>query len=238
MIVRSIRVAADALAVPIDHVAEALHLGRGREGVPHVGVLRDDSEQHLLAGAADHDRRVGLLHGLRETEGIGDVVMPAMHRRLLLRQHPADDLQRLLERLEPSRHRLEVDAVGAVFELEPAGADAEVEAAAADVIEGARRLRGDRRMPVRVPEHEMSDAGALRRLCERGERRETFETRTLGVDEDRIEMIERPEGVVAPGVGFLPEVEDLSPLDALLAGLNAEPNGKCRHRQSSSGGGR
>jgi hypothetical protein len=60
-----------------------------------------------------------------------------------------------------------------------------------------------------------------------GERREAFEAWALGIDEDRIEMIERPEGVVAPGVGLLPEIEDLPHSTHLLTGLNAEANGMC-----------
>src|SRR5205085_4257095 len=99
-------------------------------------------------------------------------------------------------------------AEGAVLELEPAGTDAEVQAPAAHVIERRGHLRGDARMAVRVAVDERADARAARRLRERGERRPALEARAVGVDEDRVEVVEVPERVVAPAVGFLPDVED------------------------------
>jgi hypothetical protein len=50
----------------------------------------------------------------------------AVQRGPLAAQHRQDDLQRLLELLEPLGERAERDAVGVVLELEPARADAEL----------------------------------------------------------------------------------------------------------------
>src|SRR5262249_22673792 len=72
-------------------------------------------------------------------------------------------------------------------------------------------------------------------LRQGGERRPALEARSLGVDEDRVEMIEVPERVVAPGVGLLPQLEHVRPGDALLAGLDAETDPVGRHVASSVG---
>ena len=121
-------------------------------------------QQHLLAGAADHDRRMRLLQRLRQAHRVGHGVVLAVHRRLRLREHAADDLAGLVERVEAAGHGLEVDAEVLVLELEPAGADAEVEAAAADVVERRRHLRGDARVAVGVAVHQVADARPLGRL--------------------------------------------------------------------------
>src|SRR5262249_42148478 len=101
--------------------------------------------------------------------------------------------------------------------------------APAHVVERRRHLRGHAGVAVGVPVDECPNAGPPRRLRERGERRPALEARPVGVDEDRVEVVEVPERVVAPGVGLLPEVEHRRPLDQLLAGLDAEADGMVRH---------
>jgi len=85
----------------------------GPGGVPHVCVLGDDAQQHLLAGPADHDRWVRPLHGLRHSRRVDHGVVPSAQRRLLLREHAADDPERFVERSEPLGHVHEVDCTGA-----------------------------------------------------------------------------------------------------------------------------
>src|SRR5207249_3833424 len=73
------------------------------------------------------------------------------------------------------------------------------------------------------------------RLRERGERRPALEARALGVDEDRVEVVEVPERAVSPGVGLLPQREELRPLEALLPGLDAEADRMRGHAASYTG---
>src|SRR5207249_12147221 len=117
-------------------------------------------------------------------------------------------------------------------DLEAARAEAQVETAAAHVVQGGRHLGGDARMAVGVAAHHGADARPPGRLRQRGERRPALEARSLGVDEDRVEVVEVPERVVAPGVGLLPEREELRPLDGLLPGLDAETDRRGGHAAS------
>ena len=59
--------------------------------------LRHQLERHLLAAAADPDRRVGLLHALRLVDRPAHLVILALERGVVLRPHGVDDLQRLAQ---------------------------------------------------------------------------------------------------------------------------------------------
>src|SRR2546427_660355 len=87
-------------------------------------------------------------------------------------------------------------------------------------------------MAVGVAAHHGADTRPPGRLRERGERRPALEARPLGVDEDRVEVVEVPERVVAPGIGLLPQSEELRPLDGLPPGLDAEADRRGGHAAS------
>ena len=97
------------------------------------------------------------------------------------------------------------------------------------MIEGRRHLGDHARVPIGIAADEETDPRAPRRLGERGERRPAFQARALRIDEDRVEVVEEPERVVAPPVGLLPEVEHLRPLDSLLPRLDTETS-RCAGR--------
>src|SRR5262249_17853254 len=118
----------------------------------------------MRMGGCGSWRGFGVPHGGR------DVMVPALHRGALWREHAADDRARLVERGQTARDGLEVDAEAAVLELEPAGADAEVQAPAADVVDGGRHLGGDGGMAGRVAAHPRADACARGRPGPGGER--------------------------------------------------------------------
>ena len=61
--------------------------------------------------------------------------MPALVGEGIAGPHPGDDLQLLLEQVDPSRRRRKVEAVGGVLGFEPACAEAEFGTAAAHVVE-------------------------------------------------------------------------------------------------------
>src|SRR5208282_4088477 len=126
-----IGVATDRIGMTFNHPDEALHFGGvGIAHVPHVGILRDDFEQNSLAVPADHQLNI-FLNRFRIADRIDDVVMLAFQRRFFLAEHPLDDLARLVERFEALRDSFEIEAEAFVLELEPSGAQPEVEATAA-----------------------------------------------------------------------------------------------------------
>ena len=85
--------------------------------------------------------------------------------------------------------------------LEPGAADAEDRASAGDVVEGRRHLRGERRLAERVRPDHQSDPDPLRGLGPGGQRQPALEDRTVGAADDRVEVVPRPERVVAEAVG-------------------------------------
>src|ERR1700687_3657085 len=173
-----------------------------------------------------------LLHRFGNAECVGHRVVLAVHRRLFLREHATDDLTGLVQGFEAAGNRLEIDAEVLMFQLEPAGADAEVEAAAADVIERRRHLGEHARVAVGIAVHEMTEARAFRGLRTSAQRRPALEAWVIGGHEDRVEMVEVPQRVVTPRVGLLPQIEHGRPLDTLLSRLDAESNWMLRHDRS------
>ena len=170
-------IAADALAVLVEHgaalgdrVGEAPH-------VPLVGVAGDDAE-HPVALAADEERE-RVLHGLGLTDGVGELVVAAVERGGLLAEEAVPHLAGLLEAGQQLAGPREVDAVLLVLVDLPAGADAEQHAPVADVVDGGRPVRDDGGVPVGVAEHERAEADALGRGGERGQRAGALEGRHL-----------------------------------------------------------
>ena len=108
-------------------------------------MLRDDLQQDFLALAADHYRWMRFLQRLRIADRVGHIVVTSVQSCFFLLEHPLDDLQRFVERLQPSGNRLEVDSETLMLELEPSRAETEVETAVADLIERRRHLRRDAR---------------------------------------------------------------------------------------------
>src|ERR1700686_4316333 len=88
------RIASRALAVIIetlDLVAE--HLGRA-ERIPHLRMPSDDSESHILAARADHDRWMRLLQRLRLEARVAQLMIPPAEVRALVGPQLLDDLDR------------------------------------------------------------------------------------------------------------------------------------------------
>ena len=92
----------------------------------------------FLPAPADDDRDAAVLHRLGQRRGAGQPVVPAVEvERLAGRRapQPGDDRQLLLVAVEPLPQRRERDAVGGVLGLEPARADAELDPAAAHLVD-------------------------------------------------------------------------------------------------------
>ena len=111
----------------------------GREGQVELGrVAGGEAGRAGRAVAADDDRRAGLLHGLGQARGVLDLVVAAGEREPLadrVRPQPGDDGELLLQALEALAEGREGDGVGLVLGLVPARAEAELDPAAAHLVD-------------------------------------------------------------------------------------------------------
>ena len=106
--------------------------------------------------------------GLGSSTASVDLVVPALERHALAAEQPADDRERLLE----ARHRpVERDAERAELRLVPAGADAEDEATAGDLVDRRGHARDESGRMERRRRDQRPQPHALGRRGERGERR-------------------------------------------------------------------
>ena len=145
-------------------------------------MLGDEPQRDALARARDEDRQL------------------ADGGRIEQLQPPFDERQRLGECAPARAVRPELVAVLVVVALAPAGADAEDEAAAGDVVDRARHVREQLRVAVRVAadERPQLDAGCLLRPGR--EQRPALEVRAVAIAVEREEVIPRVEEV---GADFL-----------------------------------
>ena len=161
----------------------------------------------------------------------------------------ADDLELLLEQLEARAERRELEAVGLVLAFVPAGAEAEVDTAARDVVDGCDDLREHRRMAERRRRDEHAEAQPGRDRGEAGERRPGLERAALLVPIDREVVIraeERAHAVLlagprqrdplGPGHVLLPLDHQLQSHRASLEPLQGEVERRCGARDDAVGG--
>src|SRR5262249_32256112 len=114
---------------------------RGAERVDLVRVARGDRGETRAHGAPENEprrRRVRRLHGSRERGLVFEAVRAARVVEAGLRPRAHDDLDLLLEEVEALARVEEREAVGEVLALEPAGAHADVEPSAGDVVDRHR----------------------------------------------------------------------------------------------------
>src|SRR5579885_1446626 len=137
---------------------------------------------------------------------VGDLVMLAVQRELILREHAFDDLTGFVQRAQPPWYGFELDAEAVVLQLVPSGADPKHETPAAQMVQGRRHLRRDAWVAVSVAVDQCADSGAAGLLAQRAQHGPSLQARPGGVGaHDRIEMIEDPQRVVTPSVRLLPQ---------------------------------
>src|SRR5450759_2096162 len=138
-------------------------------------------------------------------------------------QHPPDDRQRLPEPAQPLRKtRAELDAEVEMLLLEPGGAKAEDRPAAADLVERRGHLRHEGRVADRIrPDHE-TDPDALGRGRPGGDRQPSLEDGAVRVADDRVEVVPRPQGVIAEPVRTFPGLEQRRPVRVLVPAEGSE----------------
>src|SRR5205823_1863431 len=123
---------ADRLARAAHVVATLAEIRDRRERhVELVRVLGGEPRRALGAPAAEDDRRVRLLYGLRKRGGVGARVMLPRERVGLTRRRvpkPGHDLELLLEHLEARTCGRERDRVRRVLAVVPARAQPQLDA--------------------------------------------------------------------------------------------------------------
>src|SRR5579863_9487954 len=112
-----------------------------------------------------------------------------------------------------------------MLQLEPSGAETQVEPAAAYLIERRGHLRGETRVAIGVAIDQRADTRTLGVLTKRAQYRPTFHARGGRVGyENRIKVIECPQRVISPTIGLTSKAAHLFPFDILLSGLHSKAN--------------
>ena len=181
--------------------------------VPLVGVPGDDAH-HPVALAADEERQ-RVLHRLRLGHGVGH---RGSARRppwcVGSRSSPGCTWQPSSKRSMRSPGEPELDAVLLVLVLLPAGADAEQEPPAADVVDGGGPLRQHGGVPVGHAEHEGAEAhpvGGRGQRAERGGGLEGGGVRATEAAAVAHEVVGDVDAVPPGGLGVAGDLEDVGP---------------------------
>ena len=128
--------------------------------------MRKRGRKDARTVAADHQRHVP--RGSRQEHRVLDAVVLALERDALTRDEPAHDLERLLEAPDAPVER---NAERAELRLVPAGAQAEDEPAAGDLVDRRRHARDQAGRVERGRRHQRAELHALRRrrdCCKHG----------------------------------------------------------------------
>lgn len=123
----------------------------------------------------------------------------------------------------------EVDASGPVLELEPGRTQAGDRAALADVVERRERLRDDERTAERDRPDEQPQPDALRDLRQRREGAVALPGRLLGLADDPVDVIPRPDMVVAELLRTDRPTLELGPRRLLVPQDDPEGDGPLAH---------
>jgi hypothetical protein len=221
-------VPSDGGAVPGQDVLKLEPLLRALgERVPLLGPARHGAQRAPLAAAADRDRRMRPLHGLRLAPGVGELDVLAGERGDGLAEQADDGLDALVEPVEPLPQRRQVDAVGVALHLVPPGAQADFQPSARDDVDGRGHVGQHRRVAVDHAGYLAAEPDPPGRLGQRGQHRPGLEARPGQVAAQRVEMIPVPGGFEEGNlVRRDPHVTELFP------GLVLGP---CLYRETHSG---
>ena len=144
-------------------------------------------------------------------------VVAALEGRPLLAHQQADQVDRLLEPVDPFRPGREIDPVATMLVLVPARPDPKGQPSAADVVDRDGFLEQECRVPERVAGHEDAEPDPLGPRRDGGQQGPALQAailgRTVGVDE----VVDQPGVVEAERLGEDEVVEHLRPRPARLA---------------------
>src|SRR5258706_163598 len=161
------------------------------------------------AGAADPQRRIRSLHGLRSGDRVLDAVVLARIRRALLGPEASADLDRVDHLVDP-RARVEVVIpVRLVFVDLPSRADPELDPSARHVIDPRDDLREQGGVAVLRRSHETAEPDGRRVARERREHGPRLEAVAVGYALPAEEVIAYPERLEADALGRACEIPEL-----------------------------
>jgi hypothetical protein len=214
-----------------DLVAEEVRVA---PDVPFISVLGSEPVGDLFAIAADEDRGVGSLYWLRCQRGVGELVEFPIEVSSLVLEEGADHRDGLFEAAKAAAYGVEGDAVGLVLVLLPSRANAEDEAAAADVVDLRGHLGEDGGVAVSVAGDHGAEADARHGGGESGDTGPGFASGPTVVFLVRHEVVRDPEVVPAALLNVLSEVPEGLPLTGLVgscAELHRDPRFVCGFAQ-------
>ena len=164
--------------------------------------------------------------------------MVSVVRDDIARRETNDDLEGVLQAVEALADRRELDPELAVLGLEPRGAESELQASVAGVIDGDGLRGQDRGVPVGHTGDEQPETYPARRGRQRGECGHTFEalTRTFAVHGDVV--VKPPRAVEAERLPESHASDDLVESHPLLGDVDPETHTAEASRLDSDSGGR
>jgi hypothetical protein len=163
------------------------------------------------------------LRPLRLVPGVGELVVATLERERRLGQQADQHFAGLLESVAALTPGAQFDAVRTGFLLVPSGADAHLEPARGDDVQGGDHVGQHRRVAVVDPGDHGAHAQARRGLGQRCQHHPAFEARAPGVAVDRVEVVEVPTRLEDLDlVGGPPHLEHVGPGGALVGCLERE----------------
>jgi hypothetical protein len=181
--------------------------------IPLIGPSSGEWDGASRPRASDDEWRPGLLHGLWLEAGRPDGPMLAFEVEHLLCHQAVQDLECLVQQLEPLPIRRQVDAERLVLPLMPAGANPQLESPVRHVIERDRLFGQHRRMPERVGADHGPESDAAGHGGEPTEESPAVHDREALLAPGRIEMVVEPDHIPEPvSIGFDPNLAYLGPV--------------------------
>ena len=140
----------------------------------------------------------------------GHLVVAALERRPVLREHRLRDRQRLVEPVHALADRREVEPEGVVLGLEPGRTEPKIGAPAGDHVERRGRLREQGGVAVGHAGHERAEADRLRLARQRRQHRPGLEHRLVLLPDARnlVEVVHDGDHAEAGGLGRLGLLDD------------------------------
>jgi hypothetical protein len=155
-----------------------------------VGLPSGDRE-HALARGPDVNRRMRALHRLRKAVEVGHREVLAGEGERPGAQEALENLDRLLETVDPDAWRVEPYPGFVILGLGKAGTEPQLRAAVRQHVEGGNLLRQDHRMPIVVQKDEAPHSQLVRYA---GDGREGGERRQLMPERFFDEVVSDQEG--------------------------------------------
>ena len=156
---------------------------------------------------ADQYRRMGLLHRLGLVYRLVQRVEASLEVCFRLGPQSFDNLHGLFQHLNPNASGRKGISRGLMVSPAPTRADAQLQPAAADNVQGGRHFRQQSRRPVGIGQHDGRQPDLL------GDRRQGGKGRPA-LQEGTVQQIEKRGRVVAQPVGLLPDL--LQRLEAVI----------------------